>query len=258
MIVAPLPPPIDDTAPETSIDRLLFIQQADHAHLAADFLALVNIEGLPEHPWREDLLFACREHDNGWAEFDSAPSVKPDGTAHDFLSVSAARRLEIWHLGIERYRQSRPAAALLITQHALRLHRRRQGEPRWDDALERWREIRDGLLAESSLEKAEMLELDAWLDLADSVSLAACARSSKPSRCGRFTLTPDPDDQPQGPATVGIHPFPLAGSTLFRVNARRLPRRAFRSDSDLAMQLAGERWQRLQVRLRPGPPGRIR
>ena len=35
-------------------------------------------DGLPGHPRRGELLFAAREHDNGWTEVDAYPTVDPD------------------------------------------------------------------------------------------------------------------------------------------------------------------------------------
>ena len=58
-------------------DLLRVITQPDHARFAAELLSLWRADGLPEHPRREQLLFAVREHDNGWREADAAPWVDP-------------------------------------------------------------------------------------------------------------------------------------------------------------------------------------
>ena len=61
------------------------VTQADHARLAGDILRLVRLPELVEHPRRELLLRAVREHDNGWWEADSAPRLAASGsTALDF------------------------------------------------------------------------------------------------------------------------------------------------------------------------------
>ena len=52
---------------------LLLVTQPDHAHLSGELLSLWRAGGLPENPRRADLLFAAREHDNGWREADAAP-----------------------------------------------------------------------------------------------------------------------------------------------------------------------------------------
>ena len=81
MIVAPMDAPMDG--------RLLVVSQNDHAHFAAELLALWRADGLPDHPRRRRLLFAAREHDNGWRETDSAPFCdREKGRPHDFMSTS--------------------------------------------------------------------------------------------------------------------------------------------------------------------------
>src|SRR3954465_10111384 len=55
----------------------LLVTQPDHAHLAGEILSLWRAGGLPDNPRRDDLLFAAREHDNGWPAAAPAP---PAGT----------------------------------------------------------------------------------------------------------------------------------------------------------------------------------
>ncbi|HEX2162583.1 MAG TPA: DUF3891 family protein, partial [Thermoanaerobaculia bacterium] len=64
------------------------VTQPDHARFAGELVALWRAHGVPEHPRRDDLLFAVREHDNGWREEDAAPSWNAAaGRPHDFLSL---------------------------------------------------------------------------------------------------------------------------------------------------------------------------
>src|ERR1700730_8435544 len=113
---------------------LLLVTQPDHARFAADLLTLWNGAGLAENPRRAALLLACREHDNGWREADSAPRCDPDGGPYDFVGIPAEARFEIWRRGTARYARRDPYAALLITRHALALHRRYQA-PGADELL---------------------------------------------------------------------------------------------------------------------------
>ena len=48
-----------------------------------------------------------------------------------------------------------------------------------------------------------------------------------------------------------LDPFPLAGSTTFEISCRHIPQRDYRSDTDLAMELATARWEKTSVRLLP-------
>ena len=121
-----VPPPAgkDSVFHSVSGASLLLVTQPDHAHFAGSLLALWTADGLPAHPRRSEILFAGREHDNGWRETDAAPRCDPARhRPHDFLTLSPADRIEIWRRGVHRYSGARPYAALLIHQHAVELHR---------------------------------------------------------------------------------------------------------------------------------------
>ena len=115
---------------------LLLVTQPDHAHFSGELLSLWRAGGLPGHPRRDDLLFAAREHDNGWREADAAPRWNAEGgRPHDFMTLPRQERIEIWERGTCRFAAERPYAALLITRHALNLFGGRRGEeggtPSW-------------------------------------------------------------------------------------------------------------------------------
>src|SRR6185436_13494317 len=124
----------------------LFITQPDHAAFAAELTSLWRAEGVPDHPRRADLLFAVREHDNGWREADAAPRWNRERRLpHDFLTIPRPARIEVWERGVSRFAGERPWAALLITRHARRLHRDRRGVDGWEDLLETLDELERGL-----------------------------------------------------------------------------------------------------------------
>src|SRR5262245_37751022 len=101
-------------------DGLLLVTQNDHAHFSGELLSLWRDDGLTEDPRRADIVFAAREHDNGWREADAVPRVDvASGEPFGFLSLPAPDRIEIWRRGIARYREDQPYAALLVHQHAL-------------------------------------------------------------------------------------------------------------------------------------------
>ena len=218
----------------------LMITQPDHARFSAELLSLWR--PLAGHPRREELLFAAREHDNGWRETDAAPHWDPErGRPHDFLSLPREERIELWQRGTARFAGEHPYAALLITRHAIRLHQERIGEE--------WRPFREYLdeLYGNLMEATGASEADAdyqWLDLADLISLAVCNRWSEPF--GRYGF----QGHLQG-NTLYLDPFPLAGSTGFRIPCRHIPVRAYRGDADLGGELAAARWEDLPVRVAP-------
>lgn len=226
--------------------QLRFITQNDHAHFAAELLSLWTADGLRSHPRRRELLFATREHDNGWREADSAPYCdRETGHPHDFMSLPRASRLSIWRRGTARHADREPYAALLIIRHALALHASYDDDPAWTDELAFWRELEAELLETADV-MTETVEADyRFLDLADLLSLAACnAWSDSFERHGyRGRLSR---------GTLEISPFPLAGATTFRIPCRRIPDRHFKGDADLAVELASARWREWEVRVVPG------
>src|SRR5947199_5589429 len=129
-------------------ETLLLVTQPDHAHFTGELLALWRADGLPDHPRRADLLFAGREHDNGWREADAAPHCDLErGRPHDFMSIPREERIAIWERGTARFAGSQPYASLLITRHALTLHGDRREQPEWEEFFAYLDELERGLLA---------------------------------------------------------------------------------------------------------------
>lgn len=223
---------------------LLLITQPDHAHLAAEILSLWRADGLPENPRRDDLLFAAREHDNGWREADAAPRWDPErGLPHDFISLPAPEKVEVWERGPCRFAADRPYAALLITRHALNLFANRRGEEDWTGLLDFLEDFERGLLDETGAAAGELEADYRFLDLADLISLTACTRRREPVE--RYGVAIEP-----GAGELRLAPFPLAGATTFRVACRRIPRREYRGDADMGGELAAARWEEMAVQLR--------
>lgn len=238
MIVAP--------APDTSA-RHLVITQPDHARFSAELLSLWR--ALADHPRREELLFAVREHDNGWRETDAAPHWDAEqGRPHDFLSLPRTERIELWQRGTARFAGEHPYASLLIVRHAVRLHRERSGEE-WQAFREYLDELYRGLAEETNAPEEQVDADYRWLDLADLISLAVCNGWSEPF--GRYGFQGQLLTREQA-GTLRLDPFPLAGATAFRIPCRRIPARAYRGDADLGGELAAARWEDLRVRVAPG------
>ena len=226
----------------------LLVTQPDHAHLAGEILSLWRADGLPDNPRRDDLLFAAREHDNGWREADAAPRWDAErGRPHDFITLPARERIAVWERGVCRFAAARPYASLLIARHALNLFGGRRGEEEWDRLLDFLADFENGLIEQTGVEPETLEEDYRWLDLADQISLAACAQWREPAGRYGVRIVPGPaDDAKNG---IGIAPFPLAGATTFRIACRRIPRRAYGGDADLGGELAAARWEERAVRI---------
>lgn len=230
-------------------DRRIVITQADHARLAASFLALFRLPELLANPRRQELLRAVAEHDNGWWESDSAPELDPAiGAPRDFRALGREARWAVWRRGVERFAGEAPYVAALVAAHALRLHGDRAGDPSWREFLTGLGARRDELLALAGRDPGELAEDDTWLELADGLSLAAClAEASFAMGTGRRARCTQRAEGHE----LAIAPFPLAGATWFTVACRELPAAPATTPGELARRLATATWSELRIRLAP-------
>ena len=227
---------------------LLLITQPDHARFAGELLSLWRTDGVAEHPRRDDLVFAAREHDNGWREADSAPSWNAEAERpHDFLSFPRGERNEIWERGSARFESKRPYAALLITLHGLAVNRDPdRGDKAWKALLAGLERRKERLLEATGASESEARADYRFVDLADALSLTACNRWRDPLERHGFKARFDSEIH-----TLYVEPFPLAGATTLQVPARRIPKRRFQGDADLGGELAAARWQEVPIRVAP-------
>ncbi len=216
------------------IHHLLLVTQPDHAALAGAVMDAWRADGLPDHPWRETILLATREHDGGWLEPDAAPLVDPaSGAPYDFLEAPICVRQSVWPRGVARLADAHPYAAALVARHALNVYRRHRDSADWNGffaTMER---------AEAdALERAPEDERAGWpadyrfLFVGDLVSLVFCNGWTQPFEAEgyRIILT-----------QAGIHvtPDPFGGQAVsLAVTARRIPARPYGSDADLRAALA--------------------
>ena len=223
--------------------ELLLVTQPDHAHLAAELLALRRHGGVLGHARRDDILVAVREHDNGWREADAAPRLDPrNGRPCDFRDYPDGAREEVWLRGVERFAESRPYAALLIAEHGLAVHRDRAGEV-WKAFLDRLTAARDELASRSGAEPEIWQEDYRFLAWADAAALAAVGVWP------RFELELGRGEERAG--KLHLDPFPYAGATHFTFGCRRIPDREYQSALDLAATMAESRWLRASVGVSP-------
>jgi len=227
--------------------RILVITQPDHARFSGELLSLWKADGLPAHPRRDDLIFATREHDNGWREADSAPRMDPaTALPYDFLGFPLSARLDVWRLGVDRFAVDRPWPALLILRHALEINRRHSCEdPAWSEFLEELDELQAEILQASGWTEQDLAADYVFLELADTLSLAACCRWSQP-------LTRPGTSAKFVEGELRISPFPLAGATTFEIPCRRIPDRRYSGDADLGVELASATWESTTVRVTEG------
>ena len=217
-----------------AIDDLLLVTQPDHAALAGSVMAAWQADGLPEHPEREELLLAVREHDHGWLEPDAEPTVDPaTGAPEDFLDAPVDVRQAVWPRGTARLAGAHPYAAALVAHHALNVYRRHRSDAAWQAFF-------------AGMETAEQAALDrvpparraGWphdyrfLFLGDLISLVFCHGWTQPFEGEQYRLM-------LTGTTLEIAPDPFGGGQVpLAVAARRVPARRYASDDDLRQALA--------------------
>ncbi len=222
---------------------LALITQPDHAGLAADLLAAWRDDRFLNLGAREVILFAVREHDNGWLEPDASPAIdRQTRRPYDFVGAPTAVRQGIWPRGIARLRETNAYAAALVAQHALTILRRYEDDAEWTTFFERVERARDELLKEVGRDgaagRAEFKAEYEWVHLADTLSLIFCNGWTDPvDEAGyRIILAGD---------RLRIAPDPFDGATCtFRVRARIIPDDRYLSDHALqeALARAPETW----------------
>jgi hypothetical protein len=223
--------------------ELRVITQPDHARFSAQLLELWTTGGLPDHPSRADLLFAVREHDNGWREADSAPLVdRVTSAPHDFLSYPEDQRLEVWKRGVDRYADTKSYSSLLILEHARVLHS--ASDELWTAYLGELDVMRQDLLEQLELDEDQLKADYTYLRLTDKLSLTICNKWQNTLRYAGF-------ESQAGDDWMTLNPFPMVGTTTFRIPCRFIPNRPYSNDSDLGGALAESRWQELEIQVKP-------
>jgi hypothetical protein len=132
MILYPLNPPArpGSRSPVSVWDPILrtqkqpatewwLIAQPDHAALAGDLAAHIASADFPRLD--QDVLQAIALHDEGWAEFDSAPKLSGTNRPLSFLELQPREYLRAWRGSIERAEQVGPIGGLLVSGHFSRL-----------------------------------------------------------------------------------------------------------------------------------------
>jgi hypothetical protein len=118
-------------------EEIWLVHQPDHARVSgylaahwggANGFARPGYYPGATHPprWREEVILAIAEHDNGWWEWEAAPVIDgadglPLGLA-DVARGSPDAGFTRWRLGVPRLAKEHPCAALLISLHAYWLY----------------------------------------------------------------------------------------------------------------------------------------
>jgi hypothetical protein len=215
----------------TDGDSLLFITQPDHAHLAAQAISHWRDGQFAEHPRRDVILWATREHDNGWIEEDARTHIDAGGAPLDFVAVPAPVRQALWPRAVDRIADQAPYAAALIAQHAIAIYSASRNDEGWESFFSALTTRRDALTARAHVEPAVLQADYQFVNAADRLSLAFCTGWTQPLESyGRRIILKR--------QTVEIAPDPFAGGRVpLRVRARRLRKRHYASRAELRAAL---------------------
>jgi hypothetical protein len=228
-------------------DLLLFMTQHDHARLAADLLAHWTADGFADHPRRDVLLLAAREHDNGWREVDESPSFDAStGAPLDFISVDDGIKRSIWPDAVDRLAQASGYAAALVAQHAIFIHDANRQEPAWAPFFEEMTTRRDRLLGTTEYTPRELQDDYRFLAIVDLLSLSFCnAWSDEHERFGCRVR--------YGGEGIDVSPALFSTAVVMRIRARQLPDRRYASTADLRATFEDAPLEIIEGLAREGP-----
>jgi hypothetical protein len=248
-------------------DGWLLISQVEHARIAAEIAqAWGNVRTAPL-PCRDELVAAVRHHDDGWSEWEAAPTRDPvTGRPRDFLEMPMPDSTAIWTRSIDACASLSLWCGLWVSRHFYRLAEQAQ-QHRTD---EEDHEAASAFLQQQGdrqidwrhkLVAAYTPELEVagfqWLRFFDLFSLWLCCaeRTVPDTLC--VSGVPPLRVCPLGPAHVGLSPFPLrTGRTTLSVSASMLTRREYASDEELRSTISRAPTSALSWTLQPElPPG---
>jgi hypothetical protein len=202
-------------------DAWQVVLQTDHAELSGAFARAWADRG-PRH---DSLEVAARRHDDGWAVWERAPRIGPDGKPVNFLDVDVRSHLAFYRAGIAAIGEQDPDAGLLVAMHGAGIYRQRYG---LDLALSLTRapEVAadvDAFVAEQEAkfggEPGERRREYELLQLYDRLSLYFCMRDVETGEAAElqgYRL------EPVAPWHVRLSPYPFAGSPARFTLLRRL------------------------------------
>lgn len=247
--------------------QLLVILQTDHARQCADFVRHWGDGACDVPAPREALILAAAAHDNGWAEWEAAPSLDPaTGQPWQFTALPADQHIALYRRGIARSAAHDAYGGLMVSMHGVGLYNDRYGT--WPRPVARQLSAAQQSLVAAYVREQEALQArlrdaaardpryapfvtdDAiWrnyklLQVWDRLSLQFCWRG-----CASGAIAPaplragEPDAalvcEGDGEHTLRLSPYPFDRSPLpLAVPARLVPDRRYASTEDFLATFA--------------------
>ena len=100
--------------------RFLVVLQIDHSRVAGLLAAhWGNHDFAPPHPYNS-MVLAAQEHDNGWWDWETKPTLNPQGYPLDYINSAKFLRgiwLGFYRHGIQRVTEIDPYAGYVVSMH---------------------------------------------------------------------------------------------------------------------------------------------
>jgi Protein of unknown function (DUF3891) len=203
---------------------IVLITQPDHAALARRIME--HCTPLLAAPRRASILLAIGEHDNGWQEPDSEPTVDDEGRVIDFIRASNHLKQSVWPRAVARLADD-PFAAALVAQHAVTVYDRFRADRGWQSFFPQVEALRDWHTERARATAADVLREYAYVRVGDLISLTFCNGWTDAQTYGDWTVRLATDDR------VTVTPWRFDRDEFaIAVPGRRLRASPFRSTAE--------------------------
>ena len=246
----------------------ILITQHDHAVLAGSIMANWGNERFSRPKPFDEVLFAVREHDCGWKNWDSSPKINPEsGYPANFMEMEPEEQSEIWSGSYKSHSGIHPYASSLIALHFARFNQKiLSREPSNEAANNLKREINgfvadnlDTAVSEPKLNGIhEEVKVNLWIvQIGDIISLSLChgwdSMKIAEAPLNYEGETVDLKLESQDGVNYVISPYPFSKPLIScRVMGKRLDRKSFASDGELRRHLQSVESESLDFTIRKG------
>ena len=244
----------------------ILITQYEHAVLAGDLMERWGNETFSAPVPRDEALFAVREHDCGWKEWDASPKINPEnGYPANFMEMESSDQSGIWRRCFESHAEVHPYASALVALHFARFNRKLLTKDPSDVNAKSLEGAIDGFVSEKlgiDVSKPGGVPREIKINLrllqvGDIISLALChgwesmeiADVPVDYEGNTARLVLESDDG----FNFRVSPYPFPGTNLeLRVRARKLARKSYSDSEDLRRSLGGAPYAALDFTIRKG------
>ncbi|WP_161568286.1 DUF3891 family protein [Anaerobacillus alkaliphilus] len=98
--------------------EILLFEQHEHARVCGELARLWRDDYFIGHKYKDSVIYAIDEHDNGWIELDQYPLVNEETKLpYSFVDYPLTPKLEAYVNGINRIAECDPYAGLICSLH---------------------------------------------------------------------------------------------------------------------------------------------